>query len=777
MAAGKTYENVAKDRAGLRGLLTDAADGVVSVFGRKPEDDAGDEEKKVLGTWTKELELAENFFSDYQKDAMRCVHAYLDEHNQSLPTRPKYKLNLYHANVTTLMSIMYAKLPKVEADRRFADPSDDVARVAAEIITRLLSNDMNDPEDKLAGAIKQALQDRLTAGLGSCRVRYAMTEKEDPTFVRPEGAPEDLEAPKVKDEEWCDIEYVHWRDILWSPCRVPAELRWKAFRVYMTKAEVTARFGKEIARIVSFASRGPKLDPEGGPQADQSSHEDAAQAEVWEIWDKASHRVYWYVKGCPKFLDVKDDPMKLDGFFPDAPAMVANTATIKYLPKPDYLLSEDLYEEINELEARIAMLTKACKVVGVYPASAEEMKRILTEATENQLIPVENWAMFADKGGLKGQIDYLPIKEIAETLQVLVMQQQARIQQLYQVTGMSDIIRGQASTTGVTATEQRIKAQFASTRMQTFQDEFANFVAELLNRKVSLIRKYYDPDRIKRLSNIENTPDAQFADQAIMLIKDESQFDCRVAVRAETMAQIDYESLKMERSEFLGAVSTFLGSSAPLLEQMPDAAPFLMELLKFNLAGMKGAKQMEGVFDQAISAMQQAQAAKAQQPPEPTPEEKAAKIKVDGQIQVEQAKAAAGAQTEQMKAGLEMQKLQAEMQADREKHQLEMEKMRAQIELLYVKLGIEQQQGQMELQHDAATMEMEREGQQQEQAFEAASAEREFEHDERRMDLEEDHAERSFEREEEQSEARFKQESRHADAAARRESQQPKGGE
>lgn len=762
------------DRSFLRRTLEGARDGMKSIFGLTEEAKKADEDKKVFDTWVKELELADKFFDDYHDDALRAVSAFLDDQQPGGPARQKYKLNLFNSNVTTMTSIMYAKLPKVEADRRFADPDDDVARVAGEMITRILQNDMNDPEDKFAGVLKQALQDRLVAGLGAGRVRYCMTEKDDPNHVPEEGADEDAEVPQVKDDEWCDVEYVHWRDIMWSPCRTPGELRWVAFRCYLTKGEVTARFGEDCADEMVYSSRGPNLEPTNSSDQSISKYTDQKQAEVWEIWDKASRKVYWYVKGYEKFLDQKDDPLGIPGFFPNAPSMVANCSTMKYLPKPDYMLAEDLYLEINELESRIAMLTKACKAVGVYPAAATEVKRLLTEATENQMIPVENWAMFADKGGLKGQMDFYPIEAVANTLVILVQQQQQRIQQLYQVTGMSDIIRGQASTQGTTATEQRIKAQFASTRMQSFTDEFANFASEILNRKVTIIRKFYDRERILKLSNIMNTADAQFAEQAVALIQNQDDFDCRVVIRSESMAQIDYDGLKQERGEFLAGVSGFLSGSAPLLSQMPEAAPFLLELLKFNMAGMKGASTMEGILDRAVSALNAKIAKAASEPPPPTPEEKAAKIKTDGAIQVAQAKgqadAAANAQTAQQDMALaqqehqlEMDKLQADIQADREEHDLKMREMNLKIQMLAAQLGFKQQEAEMKL-----------EGQQQEMQMDAVAQEREMEHDEQRMDMDMDHAHESHEMDLEHSDRQFDQQERHAEAAAKRESALPK---
>lgn len=767
------YAKASEDKTNLRSAISGALEGGLNKFGRRPEDPADEKERAKVQHWTKELQLAEQFFKDWQEDGLRCVQAYLDDHNESLPTRPKYKLNLFNSNITTLTSIMYAKLPKVEADRRFADPGDDVARVASEIATRLLQNDMNDPDDKLAGVLRQTLQDRLVPGLGVARVRYCMEEGPDPSVLTPEDAGDDYEAPSIKTDEWCDIEYIHWRDVLWSPCRTPAEMRWIAFRCYMDKAQITERFGPDVAAHVPYASRGPSLDPSNGKAADLNQHSDRAQAEVWEIWDEQGKCVYWYVKGFDKFLDAQEDPLGLDGFFPNAPAMCANTSTLKYIPKPDYLLAEDLYSEINELECRIALLTKACKVVGVYPAAATEVQRILTEAVENQLVPVENWAMFADKGGLKGQVDYFPVKDVAEVLQILTIQQQQRIQQLYQVTGMSDIIRGQASTQGVTATEQRIKAQFASTRMQSFQDEFANFAAELLNRKLQIVRKYYDPERILRLSNILNTPDAALAEQAIALLKDEAEFDCRVVVRAESMAQIDYEALKTERAEFLGAVAGFLQSSAPLVESAPEAAPFLLELLKFNLAGMRGAKEMEGVIDQFGAAMQKAQVEKANQPPPPDPEQ----VKIQGQMKIEQMKAQADMEGKKADAALEQQKMRMEMQMAREEHQLKMQMLQMEIEAMRIKLGLEAQKQQMDMQAKEQEIALEAESRQQEAVLDAQTAEQEAAHEEARFEREDAHAERSFQREEKQADQSFKRSEKEAAASAKREAKRPKAGD
>ena len=100
--------------------------------------------------WAAEMQAADRFFDDFHKQGRKVIERYVDDRKEDSTPWPTSRLNLFHANITTLLALMYAKLPKVEADRRFADPNDDVARVAGEIATRCLQNDLNMPDCALA---------------------------------------------------------------------------------------------------------------------------------------------------------------------------------------------------------------------------------------------------------------------------------------------------------------------------------------------------------------------------------------------------------------------------------------------------------------------------------------------------------------------------------------------------------------------------------------------------------------------------------------------------
>jgi hypothetical protein len=683
--------------------------------------------------WTAEMQAADRFFDDFHKQGRKVIERYVDDRKEDSTPWPTSRLNLFHANITTLLALMYAKLPKVEADRRFADPNDDVARVAGEIATRALQNDLNRADCALAPVLKYTLFDRLVPGMGIARLTYGYDEDEDNVVAEEEGEP-----VYGKSDEWCDETYVHWRDVRWSPARTYEELRWIGFRSYMSRDEVTKRFGEDVAKALSFTSKGPAMLMEGAAKV---SVEVERQAEVWEIWDKDDKKVVWWAQGADDLLDEKPDPYKLDDFFPCGRPMVANTTTDRYMPKADFVIAQDVYNKIDMLETRIGLLADSCKAVGIYAGDADAVKNMLQEGIENQLIPVDNWAMWAEKGGLKGAIEWFPVQAVAEVLSILTNQQQQWIQKLYQVTGMSDIMRGQATTGGTTATEQKIKAQFGSVRINALQEEFATFASELLNKKWQIIRRFYEPERIIKLSNIMNTPDAQYAQLAMALIKSPDEFDMRVVIRAESMAAVDLEALKMERNDFLQATAQFVGQATQVATTMPEAVPFLMKLMQFGLAGYKSSSEMEGVIDQAIAAVEQALTAKAQQPPQPSPEEK--KMQMEGQMKQQefQMKASESQQSAQM----DMQKQQFEMQMKREEFDLEKQKMTLEIQFKQKELEMKERELAMKLQMQQVEGAMKLQQSAQQGALEQQKASMQMETEQVRAVAEEDRAARGFE--------------------------------
>src|SRR5690606_40090888 len=95
----------------------------------------------------------------------------------------------------------------------------------------------------------------------------------------------------------------------------------------------------------------------------------------------------------------------------------------------------------------------------------------------------------------RGMIDWYPVEQVATVLQHLYSAFEATKGLLFEITGMSDIVRG-ASNQYETAAAQQIKAQFASVRMNGYQRDVAKFVAKILNIMSEMFTQLYSEQKI-----------------------------------------------------------------------------------------------------------------------------------------------------------------------------------------------------------------------------------------------------------------------------------------
>jgi hypothetical protein len=226
--------------------------------------------------------------------------------------------------------------------------------------------------------------------------------------------------------------------------------------------------------------------------------------------------------------------------------------------------------------------------------------------------------MFAESGGVKGKVDFAPIEQVVNCIERLRQYRQDKTMQIYEVLGISDVMRG-SSKASETATAQQIKAQFGSTRIQLSQFYIAEWITHALRIKADIISKHFQPETIATRSNIMRTPDAQYAQAAIALIKDEQLAEYRISVEADSMAAMDYAAERDAAVQFMQGLGAFVSQVAPMAQQVPGAAPYLLRLLQWSVSKFRVSSEIEGVLDQAIGSMQQT----GVQPQEPSPMQQA----------------------------------------------------------------------------------------------------------------------------------------------------------
>jgi hypothetical protein len=551
--------------------------------------------------WQTEIQSSQQELLKFHEDANRITQRYLDKRDAYAKTESK--VNLFWSTMQVLLSMLYARPPKADVARSFQDYDDDVARVSGTILQRLLNRAFDDNVSAWDSAVRQGIEDWLVVGCGQIWLRYEVTTEpyEVPAVFDEYGqelSPAQEAERIVNEDAPCD--YIYWEDFFYSPARTWHEVRWVARRVFMTKDQLVARFGEQIAAQVPLGNYSKKDQVN-----DQSpKHDPWSKAEVFEIWCKEKRKVYWYAKSADVILDVKDDPLGLDGFFPCPKPLVANVTSSNFMPRADYIFAQDQFNELDEINTRITWLTRAAKVVGVYDKSAEGIQRVFNQGSENQLIPVDNWAMFAEKGGIKGQVDWIPIDQVVNAIDHLRQYRQDKVQQIYEVLGISDIMRG-SSKASETAAAQQIKAQFGSTRIQLKQFYIADWITQALRIKAEIICKHFQPETIIKRSNIERTPDAALAMQAVQLLKDEEMNEYRINIEADSMAALDWAAERDAAVQFMQGLGAFISQVAPMAQSVPQAAPVLMSLLQWSVSKFRVSTQIESVLDQAISALKQ----------------------------------------------------------------------------------------------------------------------------------------------------------------------------
>jgi hypothetical protein len=382
----------------------------------------------------------------------------------------------------------------------------------------------------------------------------------------------------------------------------------------------------------------------------------------------------------------------LTSFYPCPKPYFATTSTGTLIPVADFLLYQDQADEIDELTGRIKHLTKALKVMGIYAADEPAIERLMKEGNDGVLVPVKNWAAFVEKGGLQGAVQFMPLGDVASALQQLYQARESCKQIIYETTGLSDIMRG-ASVASETATAQQIKSQYASLRLGNMKDGLYRFAREILRMKSEIICSKYQPQTLIEVSGIMNTPDAQFAQQAIELLKNEPARVFNVDIQTDTLVELDKQTEKANRMEFLQAVSSFIKDGIGAVKEDPAIAPLVGELLLYGVRGFKAGRELEGVLEQFVDQA----AKKAQEPQGPTKDEQ----RTQAEAQIAQMKMQAQQQSEQATMQLEQVKLQASNQLEQAK--LEFDKWKTQLDN-DTKIAIAQIQAQNSMKQHVLTL-------------------------------------------------------------------------
>jgi hypothetical protein len=296
------------------------------------------------------------------------------------------------------------------------------------------------------------------------------------------------------------VDFKARRDFLHSLSPNWREVTWVAAASYLTRGQARERFFPHSGNAYQEADY--KVNKESQEVGGGDNRERAA---FWEIWDKASRRVVWVAHGCEEILDEDDPHLELQNYFPCPKPAYATTQRGSLVPVPDVMQYKDQLDEINTLTARIHGLADALELKGFYPAGGGEIAEavetaVKTHSSSRILVPVSNWAAFGNVG--KDPIIWMPIDMVSQTVIALVTLRKQIIDDIYQLTGMADIMRGDTDP-DETLGAQQLKTQYGTTRIRDKQQELVRLARDLVEISSEIMTQKFKPQTMIEMSQTQ----------------------------------------------------------------------------------------------------------------------------------------------------------------------------------------------------------------------------------------------------------------------------------
>jgi hypothetical protein len=596
--------------------------------------DAGKGAAGVVSRWLLELELASKEEEGWRKAAKETVERYRDEERRQRQDRKgKSRFNILWSNTEIQRPSLYSNTPRPDIRRRrnqSDQAQDKLMRSVAEGLERAAAYTVD--ESDLDQYMEYAVLDYLLGGRPITRVRYKPTTGEDDTIVW----------------ERVEFEHVQWDRFRRGPGGVWDDVNWIAFEHLMTR--------EELRKLAPEAAERVELDVtnEGaeklGDEADLFK-----RGRVWEIWDKAERKVLYIapsVKDAP--LREDDDPLKLKRFYPIPRPLYYTQTTDTLVPIEADRQYRDQRDELDQITHRIRRITSALKVRGIYDATLNEVQRVL-EGDDNEFIPSEGAQnILAQTGTLDRHIWTLPIGDFAAALAQLYIQRDQIKQTIYEITGLSDILRG-ASDANETLGAQQLKAQTGSLRLQKRQRDVQRYARDLIEMACEIMAEHFQADT---LSIMVGEP---VDEQVLSILRQQGLRDFSINVETDSTISVDQSQDQEAVTTLLEGITRYMTAVAPAVQSglfPADAAKALLisAVRRFRL-GREVEETLEGdggndIDPMVMQQIQQQAMQQAMQQAEQAVADESAKIQQER------------AQVEQTKAGIEAEAQKVQMSAE-----------------------------------------------------------------------------------------------------------------
>lgn len=513
--------------------------------------------------------------------------------------------NMLHANTSILLPAIFQQAPNADVRRRFAAPN-EVADAAADVLQKGANATLEACD--AGGRIRRAAQEMLLPGRGQTRVRWVPTVRPAPVphplvpgapLLGPDGKPVMAER-KVWEE--VAIEHVYWEDFLHEPARDWDQVGWVAFRHALTKGEMVERFGEKAAELLADKDAASRLLSHDLASAGDTEMTDGLEgagkrALVWECWDRESRTVTFVAHALKVALLTEDDPLGLEGFFPCPEPLFAAMTTDQLVPVPEFSIYQDTAAEIDRLTERIDAIVERLKVRGAFNGSIDELASVL-EGADGEMVAIDGVAMEQQLGNA---IWMLPLEQLVQVAAALYQAREQAKQLLYEITGISDILRG-SSAASETATAQRIKGNFGTLRLNDRRKAVEKHGRDLVRLIAEIMASKFDGSTLAAMTGEEVPP------QLVEFLRSDALLWCLVDVESDSTVAPDEAAEQEAVAKLVAALNQLIQGIGPLIQAGAVPLPIAVEIIKLALKPFKGSRDVVEMLGQ-LAQSPEAQAA------------------------------------------------------------------------------------------------------------------------------------------------------------------------
>ncbi len=681
--------------------------------------------------WLNEIAAARKREKDWRKTGDRILDIYNSKKPEEVP------FNILFSNTETLLPALYSAVPRPLVARRFKDddPIGKAAATAGQRVLEFLLDTNIDGYETFDEAVRSATLDALLPGRGITCVKYDADIGEVTLSVDDEN-PDQKESPAESVNETPADDYVtaelvctdtrSWNRVYFGYAKKWSKVPWIAYEEHLDKEEASRLFGKDIAGKLQYsedeAAEEEAVDGRKGRTGDSNERDTGERktALVYQIWDKEGGRKIRYVSPYygDEFLAEKEDPLELTGFFNCPRPLMFREKSNDQMPVALYLAYENQAKEVNELTRRISRISRAIKAKAIYDSELGDDIKNLMEADDNAFVPADKSSSLAAEKGLQNAIWFMPIDQLIMVLRELYTAREQAKAVIYEITGISDIIRG-SSVASETATAQKIKSQWGTLRLKRLQKEVQRYARDLLRMMLEVAASklgentwakmtglpFVTTEDRQRLESIAQAAQMQAAQMAAVgqqptpqqveqvkqlqaemqkpvwgpvleTLRDDTQRAYRIDI--ETNSTIEPEAAEDQQNitEMMTALAQYLNGIGPLVQSgvMPFGAAqgMMMAIVRRFRFGAE--------IEDYIRAMQ---------PPKPEGDDgEAAKKEMDAQKQAMEKDAA----TAQATIAAKQENSRLTMQLEKERVEREMAQRKAELDLRELKLEAEEAQ-------------------------------------------------------------------------------------